>query len=92
MDNEDREPIDYPIDGTLDLHQFSPNQTREVVLEYIRVCLEEGRRAIRIVHGKGRGVQRKIVQSVLAGHPHVGAFRHESSGGSWGATVVDLKK
>lgn len=91
MDQDSGDPAEYPIDGTLDLHQFAPGETREVVLEYIRVCLEQGILALRIVHGKGKGVQRRIVQSLLADHPNVAAFRHESSGGSWGATVVDLK-
>lgn len=91
MDDQNREPVEYPIDGTLDLHQFSPKETRAVVLEYIRVCLEQNRLAIRIVHGKGKGVQRRIVQALLSEHPNVVNFRHESSGGGWGATVVDLK-
>lgn len=82
---------EYPIDGTLDLHQFSPKETREVVEEYIRECLVRKIFAIRIVHGKGTGVQRRIVQSLLADHPNVAAYRHEGSGGSWGATVVDLE-
>lgn len=86
------EPASYPIDGTLDLHQFAPDETRAVVEEYIRVCLEKSIYSLRIVHGKGKGVQRRIVQSLLSEHPNVVAFRHEGgSGGSWGATVVDLK-
>jgi DNA-nicking Smr family endonuclease len=91
MDTPD-DPVEYPIDGTLDLHQFAPSETQAVVLAYIEACLERGICALRIVHGKGIGVQREIVRSVLAGHPHVISFRHEEgSGGSWGATVVDLK-
>ncbi len=90
-ENEDA-PLDYPIDGTLDLHQFSPAETRDVVNEYIRECLERGIYAIRIVHGKGKGVQRRIVKSLLDEHPNVAGYGHEGgSGGSWGATVVDLK-
>jgi DNA-nicking Smr family endonuclease len=86
-------PIEFPIDGTLDLHLFSPEDTREAVLEYIRVCLEKQIMSLRIVHGKGIGVKREIVRKLLAEHPDVIAFRHESgSGGGWGATVVDLRK
>ncbi len=93
MDDRPDDPIEYPIDGTLDLHQFAPNETRDAVLEYIRVCLEKNILAIRIVHGKGIGVQREIVRSVLENHPDVQSFRHEGgSGGGWGATVVDLKR
>jgi dsDNA-specific endonuclease/ATPase MutS2 len=90
---EEPDPIDYPIDGTLDLHMFRSDETKEAVLEYLRVCLERHILAVRIVHGKGIGVQREIVQKLLAKHPNVVSFRHEEgSGGSWGATVVDLKE
>ena len=86
------EPVEFPIDGTLDLHQFSPGQTKEIVTEYIRVCLEQKILTLRIVHGKGIGVQREIVAGLLKSHPKVVSFRHEGgSGGGWGATVVDLK-
>ncbi len=91
MPNDD-EPARYPIDGTLDLHLFSPADTRDVVLEYIDVCMKQGLSSLRIVHGKGVGVKRRIVQSILSDHPQVVSFRHEGgSGGSWGATIVDLK-
>ncbi|UCE25954.1 MAG: Smr/MutS family protein [Candidatus Zixiibacteriota bacterium] len=84
---------EYPIDGTLDLHLFAPEDTREVVLEYIDACLERGIHQLRIVHGKGIGVKREIVHSLLAKHPAVAKYYHEGgSGGGWGATIVDLKK
>lgn len=87
-----QEPIEYPIDGTLDLHQFQPKEIKDVVVDYIDACLERGIYALRIIHGKGIGVQREIVRSILAKHPAVASFRHEGgSGGAWGATVVDLK-
>ena len=89
----DDQPIEYPIDGTLDLHQFRPNETRDAVLAYIEECLSRGIYQLRIVHGKGIGVQREIVRSLLVNHPNVKSFRtEEGSGGNWGATVVDLKK
>lgn len=91
MEEHNDEPIEYPIDGTLDLHMFAPKDTREVVAEYIRVCLEAGIYQLRIVHGKGKGVKRRIVHMLLDEHPQVSGYRHEGgSGGSWGATVVDL--
>lgn len=93
MSEQNQEPVEYPIDGTLDLHQFSPSQTREVVNEYIEVCLQKSIYALRIVHGKGIGVQREIVRSLLTDHSKVASFRQEGgSGGHWGATVVDLKR
>lgn len=86
-------PIEYPIDGTLDLHQFSPDETKEVVSAYIEECLKRRIFTLRIVHGKGVGVQREIVNSVLKKHPRVVSFRHESGSGSgWGATLVDLSR
>lgn len=88
---ENDEPIEYPIDGTLDLHHFAPKDTKDVVLEYIQVCLEKKIHHLRIVHGKGIGVKREIVHSILKDHPNVKSYRHEvGSGGGWGATVVDL--
>jgi DNA-nicking Smr family endonuclease len=93
MIENSQNPVDYPIDGTLDLHQFSPKETKEAVLEYIDACVAKGIYFIRIVHGKGIGVKREIVHSVLKSHPKVSSFRHEhGSGGGWGATVVDLMK
>ena len=95
MNSDDchNDPIDYPVDGTLDLHQFRPNETAAVVADYIDECLKRGIYALRIVHGKGIGVQREIVRSILSKHPAVETFRHEGgTGGGWGATVVDLKQ
>lgn len=90
---EDAEPaVDYPIDGTLDLHMFAPEDTHEVVKEYIAACLRKNILRVRIVHGKGIGVKRQIVQKLLGDHPNVVHHRHEGGpGGGWGATVVDLK-
>jgi DNA-nicking Smr family endonuclease len=87
------DPIEYPIDGTLDLHQFAPEDTKAVVEEFIHACLEKRIFTLRIIHGKGRGVKRRLVESVLENHPKVILYKHESgSGGSWGATIVDLEK
>ncbi len=92
MTEPDEQPAEYPIDGTLDLHLFAPDETRAVVTEYIDVCLSRSILTLRIVHGKGRGVQKRIVHSLLADHPNVINYRHEGgSGGGWGATVVDLR-
>ncbi len=93
MIDENDQPVEFPIDGTLDLHLFSPKETKEIVPEYIQACLDKSIYALRIVHGKGIGVQREIVKSILESHPKVEEFHHEGgSGGSWGATVVTLKK
>lgn len=93
MSESENGNFEIPIDGTLDLHTFSPRDVKELVPDYIDACLDKGIYRLRIIHGKGRGVLREIVRSILEKHPAVYSFRHESgSGGSWGATVVDLKK
>ncbi len=89
--SDNNQPSEFPIDGTLDLHQFQPNEVKAVVKEYITECLRQRIGSLRIVHGKGIGVQREIVHSILEKHPQVIGYRHEGgSGGGWGATVVDL--
>ena len=93
MDNDGNESHEIPIDGTLDLHTFRPEDVKELIPDYIDTCLENGIYQLRIIHGKGKGVLRRIVHSALENHAAVASFRHESgSGGTWGATVVDLKK
>jgi DNA-nicking Smr family endonuclease len=83
--------VEMPIDGELDLHTFSPKETREVVIAYIEEAHARGLREIRVVHGKGKGVQRRIVHSVLAEHPLVVRYRTAGEGrGGWGATLVEL--
>ena len=88
----DDSPFELPIDGTLDLHTFLPKDVESVVLEYIQECLGKGILHIRIIHGKGTGSLRRTVHSILDSHPSVISYRHEGgSGGSWGATVADLR-
>lgn len=86
------ESVEMPIDGTLDLHTFQPREIKQLIPDYIDACLEKEIYKLRIIHGKGTGTLRDIVQAILKRHPAVAAFRHEEgSGGGWGATVVDLK-
>jgi DNA-nicking Smr family endonuclease len=84
--------VEYPIDGVLDLHTFHPKEIKDLVPEYIRACLENDIYQVRIIHGKGKGVLRRIVHSILDNLPEVEAYWQEGSAGSWGATVVRLKK
>lgn len=85
-------PIVVPIDGTLDLHTFNPRELPSLLTDYLDACLEKGIFRVRIVHGKGKGVQRARVHSLLRKNPLVKQFRTapEDAGG-WGATLVDLK-
>ena len=72
MDEPD--PIILPIEDSIDLHTFAPRDVRSVVDEYIRQAVAHGFGEVRLIHGKGRGVQRRIVQSVLTGHALVLRF------------------
>jgi DNA-nicking Smr family endonuclease len=81
-----------PIEDSLDLHTFAPREVREVVEEYLFQCHKKGFQEVRIIHGRGTGVQRSIVQSLLDKHPFVQRFRDAPpESGGWGATVVYLK-
>ena len=93
MRDSDSDPVEFPINGTLDLHTFKPSEVKDLVFDYIEACLEKKIYKLRIIHGKGTGTLRRIAQSILDKHPAVQNYRHESgSGGGWGATIVDLKK
>ena len=78
-----------PIEGVLDLHAFAPADIASVVEEYVRAAHEEGLREIRLIHGRGTGVQRGIVQSALEKDPLVKRF-YDAPESHLGATVVVL--
>jgi DNA-nicking Smr family endonuclease len=78
-----------PIEGTLDLHPFRPRDIKSVVEEYVTAAHEAGLREVRLIHGRGIGVQRGIVQSALEGHPLVESF-HDATESHLGATVAVL--
>ena len=79
-----------PIEGTLDLHPFAPADVASVVAEYVTAAHAAGLREIRLIHGRGTGVQRGIVQQVLERHPLVAAF-HDALETHLGATVAALR-
>jgi dsDNA-specific endonuclease/ATPase MutS2 len=74
----------------LDLHTFQPRDCADVVTEYLHAAQEAGMTRVRIIHGKGTGTLRRIVESVLAKHPAVKSFQLAGSSGGWGATAVEL--
>jgi dsDNA-specific endonuclease/ATPase MutS2 len=76
---------------TLDLHSFQPGDVRSAVNEFLDQAHEAGLTQVRIIHGKGIGVQRAIVRAILERHPAVVAFGDALDGGGWGATVAKLK-
>ena len=83
-------PVRVPIEHTIDLHAFHPRDVRSVVEEYVTAAQGAGLTEIRIVHGRGRGVQRRIVHGVLARHPSVADFS-DAPDAHLGATVARLK-
>jgi DNA-nicking Smr family endonuclease len=84
--------VEMPLDGTLDLHTFRPSEVAEVIPEYVAACAERGVRHLRIIHGKGRGTLRAIVEAVLRRNPLVAAFTPaDETAGGWGATLVVLR-
>ncbi len=84
--------VQIPIDGVIDLHTFSPKDAADVVGEYIYACAEKGIYEVRIIHGKGKGVLRRIVHSLLEKHQLVADFALDQGDSGWGATIAYLKK
>src|SRR6476660_3762879 len=83
------DPHKIPIEDALDLHTFAPRDIPSVVEEYVRAAHEAGLREVRLIHGRGRGVQRGIVQATLEKHPLVASF-HDAPESHLGATVALL--
>ena len=84
------EPVRIPIEGELDLHAFSPRDIPSVVEEYVNEAHEAGLKEVRLVHGRGIGVQRGIVQQALERHPLVESFGDDPSS-HLGATIALLR-
>lgn len=89
---EDDDPVEVPLEDQIDLHTFRPAETASVVEEYLAAAHARGFPAVRIVHGRGIGVQREIVRKVLARSPLVVSFSDDPGAGGWGATVATLKE
>jgi len=91
-DDEMPEEVVVPIEDWIDLHPFRPRDVRSVVESYLEQAVAAGFTEVRLVHGRGIGVQREIVRSLLSRHPAVASF-HDAPAerGGWGATVVRLE-
>ena len=87
------EPVAIPLEDSIDLHAFQPKDISSVVEEYLEQCVAAGLSEVRIIHGRGVGVQRNIVRSLLEKHPGVDSF-HDAppQAGGWGATRIVLRK
>ena len=83
-------PHEVPIEDSLDLHTFAPRDIKSVVEEYVRAAHAAGLREVRLIHGRGKGVQRGIVQNALEQHPLVAEF-WDAPETHLGATVARLR-
>jgi dsDNA-specific endonuclease/ATPase MutS2 len=89
---DEPEPVPIPIEDALDLHAFAPADIPAVVADYLEAAQARGFLEVRLIHGRGRGVQREIVRGVLARHPLVLDFADAPpERGGWGATVARLR-
>jgi DNA-nicking Smr family endonuclease len=86
------DPLEFPIDGTLDLHTFQPDEVKDLVPGYLEECRKRSILQVRIIHGKGTGTLRRTIQSILEKLPYVESFwSAEEGAGGWGATIVRLR-
>jgi len=87
------EPVQIPIDGILDLHHFNPREVPALLIDYFEACLAKGIFSVRLIHGKGTGILKARVRSLLSTNPMVAGYRDAAeSAGGWGATLVELKR
>ncbi len=86
------EPIRIPIEDVLDLHTFRPQDIADLLEDYFEECITAGIQSVRIIHGKGKGIQKKQVHRILQKNPQVKSFKDAPpEAGGWGATLVELK-
>jgi len=86
-------PHRIPIEDSIDLHAFAPKEAVSVVADYLEEAARLGFSEVRIIHGRGTGVQRQAVRAALSRHPLVDAFADAPpQAGGWGATVVRLRR
>jgi len=87
----DDEPVPIPITDVFDLHSIAPREVKAAVEAYLEEAYRMGLKALRIIHGRGIGVQRETVRAVLARTPYVRDYRDApAEAGGWGATLVTL--
>ncbi|HVS03856.1 MAG TPA: Smr/MutS family protein [Thermoanaerobaculia bacterium] len=84
--------VELPVEDVLDLHSFPPREISQLVRDYLDLAVERGFREVRIIHGRGVGVQRRTVRTILSRDPRVVAFGDAAAGaGGWGATWARLE-
>jgi DNA-nicking Smr family endonuclease len=82
------EPVELPIEDSIDLHSFQAGEIPDLVEEYLFQAVKKGYREVRIIHGRGIGVQRRTVHSTLAKHPKVISFHDAADRGSTTVTLI----
>jgi DNA-nicking Smr family endonuclease len=89
LENPFPEPVEMEITDSIDLHAFAPRDVKAVTEAYLEEAHKKGFRLVRIIHGKGIGVQRETVRKVLENTPFVKSFKTaDELSGSWGAMIV----
>jgi DNA-nicking Smr family endonuclease len=91
-DDDPEEPVVLPIEDSIDLHAFAPRDIPSVVESYLEAARAAGLREVRIIHGRGKGIQKERVRQVLGRSEHVVHFEEATPDrGGFGATVVRLR-
>jgi DNA-nicking Smr family endonuclease len=86
------ESIQIPIEDVLDLHTFQPKDIADLLENYFDECLKAEIFSVRVIHGKGKGIQKRQVHRILQKNPQVKSFKDAPpEAGGWGATLVELK-
>ena len=86
-------PVKIPIEDVLDLHTFRPKDIPDLLEDYFTECMNTGIYSVRIIHGKGKGIQKRRVQGLLKKSPIVKSFKDAPpEAGGWGATLVELSR
>lgn len=93
LDPDPKIPVELPVEDFIDLHPFPPRDIPDVVTDYLEAAHAKGFREVRLIHGRGIGVQRERVRSTLAKHPLVASFSDATADrGGWGATIAHLSQ
>jgi len=93
MNHNEIEPLELAIEDVLDLHTFHPKDIPNLLEDYFSECMKAGIFSVRIIHGKGKGIQKRRVQKLLKENSVVVSFKDAPpEAGGWGATLVELKR
>ena len=85
--------IQFPVEDSIDLHTFRPGEVKDLLNDYLEEANVKGFKEVRIIHGKGTGILRRTVHTVLEKHHLVQSFKDAApEAGGWGATLAILKK